>query len=174
MGSSLKGGLVTAFEGLDYSGGPCARGLSVAGFFATMGRFPGPEGFILRVREASFLLGEASLFDVPFNPVIPPCRRAVLRCTHSAGEGYCTHGDTLPGHGGRAYSRDTHPGHIAGIPTLGIQGGVLPTYGHTGRSVTHLRDPQRGECYPPERPTTVRTVTMRRIHASQTLGRRRE
>jgi len=44
--------------------------LSVAGFYAQIGRFPDPGWFILRVKEACFLGAEAPLFDHPFITVI--------------------------------------------------------------------------------------------------------
>lgn len=63
-GCNPKGGLRSPFEGLALSRRPCARVLSVPGFFAVPGRFPWPEGFILRVKETSFLPGEAVRVDV--------------------------------------------------------------------------------------------------------------
>ena len=43
-----------------------------------MGRFPGSEGFILRVKEPSFLRAEPSLVDVPNKPAHA---HGVRRCT---------------------------------------------------------------------------------------------
>jgi len=60
----LKGGLRALLEGLAHLGPPCARRLSVAGFFVSLGLFPGREGFILRRREASFCPGRPLLFNL--------------------------------------------------------------------------------------------------------------
>jgi len=57
---------VSLSEGLADSRRPCARVLSVEGFFAFLERFPREKGFILRVKEASFLRAEAVTVDVPF------------------------------------------------------------------------------------------------------------
>jgi len=67
----LEGGLRTTFKTFQHSGGPCARGLSVAGFLATMGRFPLGGTVISEVRKALFLRGEAVTVDARNNTVIP-------------------------------------------------------------------------------------------------------
>jgi len=56
-------------EGLGYSGPPCTTGLSVAGFLVILGRFLPSQGFILRVKEASFLTGIPTRVDVRDNTV---------------------------------------------------------------------------------------------------------
>ena len=66
---------------------------------ALIGRFPGSQGFILRVRKGPFLRAEASLLDTPGITVI-----VAHRSTHVA---HCTH----PVHGREAmYTRIYHPG----------------------------------------------------------------
>ena len=57
----------STLEGLEHSGGPCARVLSVAGFFDVPGLFPLGSGFILRVNTSLFLSGKPTRVDVPFN-----------------------------------------------------------------------------------------------------------
>ena len=48
-GCSLKGGLVSLLEGLEYSEAPCATVLSVPGLLVLLGPFPFRRRFILRV-----------------------------------------------------------------------------------------------------------------------------
>jgi len=54
-GCNTEGGLVSLLKGLGLSCSPCAKVLSVAGFFAINAPFPGPGGFILVGKEALFL-----------------------------------------------------------------------------------------------------------------------
>ena len=63
---NLEGGLMTPLEGLANSRRPCARVLSVAGFLAIIGRFPGSGWFILRREEALF----APQDPLSFNPTV--------------------------------------------------------------------------------------------------------
>ena len=56
---NTEGGGRSFLEGLEDSGRPCARVLSVAGLFVVMGRFLLAGGFILRLKEAPFLRAEA-------------------------------------------------------------------------------------------------------------------
>jgi len=50
---------------LGYSRSPCAKVLSVPGFFAILARFPGEERFILAGKGGSFPCAEASLSHLP-------------------------------------------------------------------------------------------------------------
>ena len=67
-------------EGLEVSGPPCARVLSVAGFLAKRDPFLSGKRFILRVKKASFCLRNPLFFNpaaksvieaVPYTPYIP-------------------------------------------------------------------------------------------------------
>jgi len=51
---------VSTLEGLAYSRGPCAKVLSVAGFFDALGLLPGREEVYSQGERASFLTREAS------------------------------------------------------------------------------------------------------------------
>ena len=51
---------------------PCARVLSVAGFFVIMTLFPRRGRLFLRVKRDTFLTNQAVLFDVPHETVIGP------------------------------------------------------------------------------------------------------
>ena len=63
---------MSVLEGLNYSARPCARVLSVAGLLSFIWRFPGREGFILRLKKAPLLRAEALTVDVPEETVIGP------------------------------------------------------------------------------------------------------
>jgi len=63
---------VSLLEGLGEKGGHCSEVLSVAGFFALPSRFLLVWRFILRVKEASFLLQDPLLFNNPGITVIVP------------------------------------------------------------------------------------------------------
>ena len=63
--SNLEGGWCHLFEGLDIPDIPCTGRLSVAGFFALLGRFLCWERFILRGERHPLSPGD----PLPFNPV---------------------------------------------------------------------------------------------------------
>ena len=71
-------------EGLADSRRPCAKVLSVSGFFASIHRFPLGGGFILRVKEASFLGRKAGTVDVRARSVIPVSNTAVMTVSRLA------------------------------------------------------------------------------------------
>jgi len=73
---------VTTFRTLGDSRCPCARVLSVAGFFTVLRRFPGRIGFIPEVTRASFLGGKPTRVEVRAKAVINPleeCNGEVVR-----------------------------------------------------------------------------------------------
>jgi len=95
-GWDTSGGLTSVPEGLGYFCRPCARVLSVAGFFALIAPFPPGEWFIPEVRKSCFLGEEALLFDVTNRTVIHPAnttrmpvsrlaRRRMYRRVHTYG-----------------------------------------------------------------------------------------
>jgi len=55
---SLEGGGRASPEGLTDSGRPCTTGLSVSGFFDTLGLFPWGRGVYSEVKEGTFPRGE--------------------------------------------------------------------------------------------------------------------
>ena len=64
-GWDLERGGRASEEGLGDSFRPCARGLSVAGFFDCSGLFPGSGWFILRGRKALFAPQDPFLLQQP-------------------------------------------------------------------------------------------------------------
>jgi len=100
--------LTTVPEGLEVSESPCAQVLSVAGFSAFIWRFPGWEGFILRVKEVSFLLLRPCLFDNPGITVTSGSQKVCLVCTGCVQGVYragCVQGGTPTQGTGEAYTR---------------------------------------------------------------------
>ena len=63
-GPSLEGGFTHFLEGLGDSRIPCARTLSVAGFFAILSLFPARERFIPEGRKGFFLSGRSPFFNI--------------------------------------------------------------------------------------------------------------
>jgi len=81
------GGREASSWGLEDSVRPCTTRLSVAGFFVTLGRFPGIREVILRVRKAFFLGEDPTLFDNP--------NRSVISGEHRPCSEHCTQRSTV-------------------------------------------------------------------------------
>ena len=92
---------------------PYARVLSVAGFLATMGRFPGSGWFILRVKREETRLVVPLLFNIPDNVAHPSMTSTSMcttgRYTERHVRGWATYLGVYTGH---IY----HPGYTGHIP----------------------------------------------------------
>ena len=88
-GQDLEEGLRAGYERLEDSHPPCAGVLSVAGFSALPGPFPGRLRFILRGEEAYLCAERPSLLNNPGITVTHPAVYHAMKCTTGCTTG-CT------------------------------------------------------------------------------------
>ena len=88
--ASLEGGLTSLYEGLTDSRRPCTEVLSVPGFFAVLGAFPGRKEVYSEGEMAPFLAGRPLSLNPVTKSVNPGYRPEYRTCVQRVCTGQCT------------------------------------------------------------------------------------